>query len=171
MKQIQPDTVRNKLTAIKRSTPNPIPNSNRSSSAYAVPQIRSKLINSTSSSSSNPSQKSDKHIANNQTRRLFDFIQKQKASASGKDMRTDNGGQLKMKSNHIESQQYQQKKKSSEKLINSNDALNGNGNGIDTKTIKTKTGDPLKLQKLGNFIEFSGPFFSPNFQENYLFMF
>lgn len=105
-----------------------------------MPQIRSKLLNSTTSSSSNPSQKSDKHIGNNQTRRLFDFIQKQKANANanGTDMRTDNGGQ--------------QKKKPSEKLINSNDTLNGNG--IDTTTIPAKTGDPLKLQKLGNFIEF-----------------
>lgn len=136
------------MTAIKRSIPNATPISNRSSSVYAVPQIRnSKLLNSTSSSSSNPSQKSDKHIVNNQTRRLLDFIQKQKANASGKDIRTNNGGQLKMKSNHIEGQQHQQKKKSSEKLINSIDALNNNGNGIDTKI-----GNPLKLQKLGKLI-------------------
>lgn len=152
------------MAAIKRSTPNANPNSNRSSSAYAVPQIRSKLLNSASSSSSNPSQKSDRqHIANNQTRRLFDFIQKQKANASGKNMRTqDNGGQLKMKSNHIEGQQHQQKKKSSEKLINSNNAVNGNGNcnGNETTTTQAKTIDPLKLQKLGNFIDFAVIFFT-----------
>lgn len=110
-----------------------------------MPQIQSKLINSTTSSS-NQSQKSEKHIANNQTRRLLEFIQKQKAT---KDVRNDHGIQPKS----IEGQ-----KKKCKKLIIPSDALNGNGIDITTTTtITNRTGierDALKVQKLGKLIEF-----------------